>query len=347
MALAAQRDAEAVLAGFEDWLRSQHGPGSVQVVGHERPSVGFSSETFLVDVARGDGDDSRRERLVLKLPPPGPGAFPDYDFALQARVQEAAAAAGVPAPVPVQVEGDTHWVGAPFLVMPAVAGHIVSEIPVRDHWLTKATPERATLVHGRYIDIVADINRIDWRASGLAEIVPLRDNVAEIAAWRQYLDWYADGKVIAPVLVDALDWCETHRPITEPEPSLRWGDVRLGNVIFDDERAPVAVLDWEMASIGAAEHDLAWDLTLQATQDQLFGRTVPGFLARDAVVARYESRLGRPVRDLEWYETLAMVRSTAIMTRIAFLHELVGQPGPFPIADNPILAILQRRIADA
>ena len=38
-------------------------------------------------------------------------------------------------------------------------------------------------------------------------------------------------------LVDALDWCEAHRPSSEPEPSLLWGDVRLGNVIFDEARS--------------------------------------------------------------------------------------------------------------
>jgi len=347
VALATQRDAEAVLAGFSEWLCDQHGPGTAEVVGHERPTVGFSSETFLVDVVRVDVDGSRDERLVLKLPPAGAGCFPSYDFALQARAQETVAQSGVPAPVPVQVEQDARWVGTPFLVMPAIAGHIVAELPIRDHWLTKSAPELATRAHDRYIDVIADINGVDWRAGGLAGVLPMRDNSAEIAAWREYVKWYADGEVIVPALVDALDWCEAHRPVSEPEPSLRWGDVRLGNVIFDEERIPIAVLDWEMAAIGAAEHDLAWDLTLQATQDELFGRTVPGFLTRQAVIARYEDRLGRPVRDLGWYEILALVRSTAIMTRIAHLHGLAGQPGPFPIADNPILGILRRRIAAA
>ena len=150
-----------------------------------------------------------------------------------------------------------------------------------------------------------------------------------------------------PQLVEALDWCVAHRPASEPEASLLWGDVRLGNVIFDEDRAPVAVLDWEMATIGAAEHDLAWTRTLEATQDELFGRTVPGFFDHDAAVARYEARLGRPVQDFDWYEIFAMVRSTAIMTRVAHLRELAGQPELFPIADNPILQILTRRMAGA
>jgi aminoglycoside phosphotransferase (APT) family kinase protein len=228
--------------------------------------------------------------------------------------------------------------------MPAIEGHIIDEMPIRDHWLSKVEPERNTTVHSNYIDVVADIHRIDWRAAGLAEVVATRDNTAELGYWREYLTWYADGTALVPALVQALDWCEANRPPSQPEQSLLWGDVRLGNVIFNEQRAPVAILDWEMATIGAPEHDLAWALTLEAIQAELFQRTVAGFLDHEAAVARYEARLGRRVRDLAWYEIFAIVRSTAIMTRIAYLHERTGQPAIFPIGDNPVLGILARRI---
>lgn len=345
--MSARRDPEVVSAGLAAWLHEQDAASGPELIGYERPAVGFSSETFLVDIRRSDADGRRDERLVLKLPPPGPGIFPTYDFRLQARAQETVAAAGIPAPVPVLVEEDTRWVGAPFLVMPAIDGHIVDELPIRDHWLTKVEPRLNATVHGNYLDVIADINRIDWRAGAIADVLPGRDNSAELAYWREYLAWYADGTKLVPALNEALDWCEAHRPASEPEPSLLWGDVRLGNVIFDEERAPVAVLDWEMATIGAAEHDLAWTLTLESIQAELFKRTIPGFFDHDAAVARYETRLGRPVQDLAWYETFAMARSTAIMTRVAHLNDLAGRPVLFPIADNPILGILARRIAEA
>ena len=267
-----------MLGGFAAWLRERDPAGAPEVVGHERPSVGFSSETILVDVRRSGGGGPHDERLVLKLPPAGAGIFPTYDFALQARVQEAVVAAGIPAPAPVQVEDDTRWMGAPFLVMPAIDGHIVEEMPIRDRWLTKADPALSATVHSHYIDTIAAVHRLDWRAAKLDDVVPVRDNAAELAHWRAYLDWYAGGTVLVPRCVDALDWCVANRPATEPAPSLLWGDVRLGNVIFDEERVPVAVLDWEMATIGAPEHDLAWMLTLEATQAELFQRTVAGLL---------------------------------------------------------------------
>lgn len=370
------------LAGLAAWLDA-HGDGAAhEVVGVERPAAGYSSETALVDVRRtrspvaaspsgttvlsqettgwsqsGDGGDERDGggghpgadgevvRLVVKLPPPGPAIFPAYDFALQAAVQEAIAAEGIPAAVPAQSEANERWLGAPFLVMPALAGHIVGEVPALDRRLAAAGPEANRALHTRFVELVADVNRVDWRAAGLDEVLPPRDNTAELAYWRDYLDWYADGEVVVPALVDALDWCEAHRPAGEPEPSLRWGDVRLENVIVDDELRPVAVLDWEMASLGPAEHDLAWLTTLQATQDALVGRTVDGFLDLTEVVATFEGRLGRPVHDLAWYEALAALRSTAILSRIAHLNDERGEPNFFPIADNPLVDRLRAMTA--
>lgn len=338
---------ESVLAGLIAWLDDADASTNHEVVHCERPAVGYSSETLLVDVRRTDSTGAHDQRLVVKLPPSGPAIFDIYDFAMQARVQAAVAAAGIPAPDPAQSVADERWLGSPFLVMPAVDGHVLGEIAVFDKWFPRNDPARNAAVHGAYVDLVADIHRIHWQTSGIADVVPRRDNAAELAYWRDYLAWYDDGAVPVPALVEALDWCEAHRPPTEPPPSLLWGDVRLGNTIFDDTCRVVAVLDWEMATIGAPEHDLGWTLSLQTTQDQMIGRTVPGFLAHDGVVARYEARLGRHVQDLEWYEIFAMVRSTAIMTRISILNERRGKPSFLPIADNPILDLLTSRITGA
>ncbi len=155
--------------------------------------------------------------------------------------------------------------------------------------------------------------------------VPERDNEAELDFWADYLDWSSGGPPL-PALVDALDWCRAHQPATESEPVLLWGDVRLGNVIFGDDLAPLAVLDWDMASIGAPEHDVAWFTTLESTTRSLLGRHLDGFPDRDGTIAQYESLSGRTLRDFEWYEILAMVRSTAIMTRIGYLHRDAGLP---------------------
>jgi len=126
---------------------------------------------------------------------------------------------------------------------------------------------------------------------------------------------------------------------------LLWGDVRLGNVVFDPRRCvPKAVLDWDMASTGPAEMDVAWFLALDKLQADLTGMALQGFGTREETVKTAELRIGRVLSDLDWYEVLALVRASAISTRIAVLFERVGQTSMFTIGHDPALAAALGRI---
>ncbi len=150
-----------------------------------------------------------------------------------------------------------------------------------------------------------------------------------------------------PALAAALDWCRAHAPEREPaaRPVLCWGDVRFGNVVFGDDLRPRAVLDWDMTMIGSREHDVAWFTALMSTIVSMTGRRVEGFPDRDDTVARYEELTGRALHDFDWYETLALVRSTAIMTRIGYLARAAGDQQVMDIDDNPLLDLLRERTA--
>ena len=106
-------------------------------------------------------------------------------------------------------------------------------------------------------------------------------------------------------------------------------------MVIGDGLDPVAVLDWDMTTVGAPEHDLAWFTSLDLTMDHLFGRRPAGLPDRAATVAPFEEHSGRAVQDLEWYETLAMVRSTAVMTRIGYLRRRPGSPACCPSTTIP------------
>ncbi len=342
MTVAVGRDPAALAAGIGRWLAARRGIEGATVTRCEAADGGLSSDTLMVDAAAPTAGWS--EALVVRLAPLE-GIFPAYDLAVQARAQEVAAAHGVPTAVPAEYEADPEWLGAPFLAMPAVAGYVPGPLPLHDPWITESVGA-ATAVSETLVDLLAAIHGIDWRAERLT-VIPARDVDAELAYWTAYLDWYGDGAEPVPALTRALEWCGAHRPASDPPASLLWGDVRLGNVIFGADRRPAAVLDWEMTTVGAAEHDLAWYLTLAATQDELFGKTVPGFLDHDAVCARYEARAGRALQSLEWFEVFAMVRSIAIMSRVGLLAERRGDRPMLPLADNPLLDQLARRISTA
>jgi aminoglycoside phosphotransferase (APT) family kinase protein len=338
------RDPDELAAGLARWLEDRRGLAGAAVARCERASAGMSSETYLVDIRWTCEGREAEEALVLRLAPAGPGAFPEYDLAAQAAAQQVAAAHGVPTAVPARLERDPTYLGAEFLVMPMVAGHIPADAANHDPWITGSSAADQEGVFHRVLDVLAAVHAIPPDADGLDGTIAVRDVDDEIAAWRGYLDWYGDGAVLLPQLVDALDWCAAHRPPAEPEAALLWGDVRLGNLVFDDGRKVVAVLDWEMTTIGAPEHDVGWFLGLERVQEELLGARVAGFPPRDAAVAYYEQVAGRELVDLAWFEILALVRSAAIMTRLSYLRDPARVTAATAAAHNPLLGVLARRI---
>ena len=115
--------------------------------------------------------------------------------------------------------------------------------------------------------------------------------------------------------------------------------------MYDDDATLVALLDWELASIGPAEMDLAWYLALDELTAHYAGGTVPGFHDRADGIRLYERALGRAVVDLEWHEIFALVRSTAINDRQARIARSAGVDYPGGIGDdNPVLGWVDRKI---
>lgn len=325
MALTAERSLDEVRAGLQRWL----GRPVEQLT---RPSAGFSCDTVVVD-----------EELVVRLPPAGEGIFPTYDLAQQAAVQEACGRASVPVAVPCRVEVDPTYLGCTFAAMPFVRGAIPSDFTPTDPWLTSlATDADRRTVWDGFLDVLLAIHRTP--TDGLR----LRDGVAaELDAWERYLRWATDGAAV-PALAEVLRWCRANAPTSPPPSGLLWGDVRLGNVVFDEATLqPAAVLDWDMASAGPFELDLAWFLALEDVQRELTGMVVPGFGTRDEAIARAERGLGRQLHELPWYEVFALARASAVSTRIATLQQRSGGRSMFRIGEDPALAAAQKAMARA
>ena len=343
MALVSHREAKVVGAAVAAWMAERTNAVDMRVVAAEHPSVGYSSETVMVTLAWSTDNVPRREHheeIVVRLAPATPGVFRDYNLSEQVIAQRAAAAVGVAIATPELIT-DVEWLGVPFVVMPRVRGHIIGEVEAIDPWLLSLSVEERSEVHRGFVAATVATHRSDCAA---AAGVPQRDNTAELDFWDDYLMWSSGGSPVR-ALVAALAWCRSHQPTRESEPVLLWGDARLGNVIFDDALAPAAVLDWDMTSIGAPEHDVAWMTMLPSIMDTLLGSRLAGFPDRDATISSYEQMSGRVLCDMEWYETLAFVRSTAIFTRVGYLRIAAGLRSALPIDDNPMLDLLRERIS--
>jgi aminoglycoside phosphotransferase (APT) family kinase protein len=357
MGISRPRDLDALRQGLTAWLRRWRPEAvDVRVAPLAQPTTGLSSETVFVEVdwELGAGRGAEHSSAVLRLPPDEDGLFPTYDLAMQGRLQAALAGAGVRAVAPLAVEEDDAWLGAPFILMPRVAGRVVqAEQPyLRTGWLAEATPAGQAHLHGAVLDALASIHRLDWEALGLGAVLAARTAdhtagarlAAEVEYWARYLAWAGDGAA-PPVFDDGVAWLRAHLPVPEPPPSLLWGDVQLGNVLVDEDMDVAAVLDFEMASIGPAEVDVAWFLALHAMAAERCHRDLPGFPSRAATVAAYEVRLGRALDDLRWYEAFAALRSGAILVRAARLLARLGVDDSWLTTHNPTLDLLAGLIA--
>jgi aminoglycoside phosphotransferase (APT) family kinase protein len=278
--------------------------------------------------------------------PPSVPTWPSYDLEAQARVLEALAPTAIPVPRVIAFEADEHWLGAPFLVMSHEAGRVGGEVPAMEPWIVDAALDEQRGLHESFATMLAAIHRVDWRTTGLADAVRGGEasTADEVAWWKHYVEWAADGAP-TPALADAIVWCATTAPEHEPAASLCWGDARLGNILFSDDREITSVLDWEQATIGSAEMDLGWYLVLDQLTTHYTKQSVAGFLDRAAFVATYEAALGREVRGLEWHELFALTRSVAINERQARLAADAGVAYPgIAGMSNPVLRHLTKRI---
>jgi aminoglycoside phosphotransferase (APT) family kinase protein len=359
MGISEPRDLDALRDGLTRWVCS-HWPeaSDVAVAPLARPATGLSSETFFVELDWDPGAGSRagveHASWVLRLPPNGEGLFPRYDLAMQGRLQSLLARVGVPAVEPLAVEEDEDWVGASFLLMPRVAGRVVrADKPyLRTGWLADAPTDGQAKLHGEILDVLAQIHGLNWESLGCGAVLSARTGreddhgtsptpwlAAEVEHWARYLAWAGEGDAPS-VFGDGVEWCRANLPTHEPPASLLWGDVQLGNFLVDEDMGLSAVLDFEMASIGPAEVDLAWFVVLHEMSVVRCGGDLPGFPGRDVTIASYEARLGRPVADLRWYEAFAALRSGAILVRAARLLARLGVDDSWLTHENPTIDLL-------
>ncbi len=123
----------------------------------------------------------------------------------------------------------------------------------------------------------------------------------------------------SPLLADCFDWLADHFPDTTSPDALSWGDGRIGNMMFQDNRV-VAVLDWEMASVAPPEVDLGWmcylHLFFQDLATDLGVAGLPDMFRPTDVTDSYATFAGRRPEDLTWYLAFAAIRHGAIMRRV-------------------------------
>jgi aminoglycoside phosphotransferase (APT) family kinase protein len=296
---------------------------------------GHSNVTYLI--RRGATE------LVLRRPPRGPLPPSAHDVLREAQLLRAIETADVRTPCVLATCDDASVIGAPFYVMEKVEGDVLtSTIPA-----PLDTPAERRRAGEELVDALVEVHAVDWRARGLEGYGKPTGYLAR--QLRRFGGLWEHNKTRElPTLERVGAWLGEHLPESGPA-TIVHGDYRLGNTMFA-HGAParlVSIFDWELATIGDPLADVGYLVATYAEpgEDAADGTifsvasvtSAEGFPTRGELIARYEERSGRSMRDVRWYTTLALWKS-AIFLEGSYKRLLAGT------TDDPFFRTLDTRI---
>lgn len=322
MPIPKQRDPRVTARQLTDYLaRRITGSREVEVTKVAPPeATGFSSDTLIFDATWVDADGRHEKGMVARVRPTGYAVFPEYDIALQYNVVKALGEhTDIPVPKVYWMEEDESVLGSPFYVMEKIDGRIPGDNPPYHAagWVTEIAPAERTALWWDGLDVLARIHQLDWKRLGLGFLDRKQFGAVgleqQLNYYEHYFEWAKRDRE-NPIAAKAFDWLEKNRPAAT-HLGLCWGDSRIGNMIFKGGRC-MAVLDWEMVTLGDPLQDLAWWLFLDRHNSEGWGiPRLEGFPTREETVARYEKLTARTAETLPYYEIFAGFRFAVIMMR--------------------------------
>lgn len=264
--------------------------------------------------------DGRGRNYVLRRKPPGKLLASAHQVDREFRVLSAIEKTGFPAPCALALCTDDDVIGSMFYVMDCVDG-----INYWDQRMPGIDPDYRAAVYDSMNETLTKLHKIDYKAIGLADFGPEGSYVA-----RQVHRWTKQYRLSESTRIDIMErlieWMAANIP-AEAQTTLVHGDFRLDNMLFHpSEPRVVAVLDWEISTIGDPLADLGFNTHgWYVSPDLLNGfegidmaRELPGIPDIETYLAAYRRRMG--VETLEnwgFYVAYNLFRMAAIFQGIA------------------------------
>jgi aminoglycoside phosphotransferase (APT) family kinase protein len=265
---------------------------------------GQSNPTYHLRAASGE--------YVLRRKPPGKLLPSAHAIEREFRVIAALRGSGVPVPEALLLCEDPTVVGTPFYLMGYVPGRILPELG-----LPGLAPAERRALWDDAIGVLARLHRIDWRAVGLADF-GRPGNYYERQLHRWVGQYRASETETIPAVERLVEWLPAHVPADDAT-ALVHGDFRIGNtVVHATEPRIVAVLDWELSTLGHPLGDLGYLCTafrMPPGIDGFRGLDLAelGIPTEADVVRRYCELTGRDgIPGWEFYVAFALFRLAAI-----------------------------------
>ena len=298
----------------------------------ENISFGHSNEVHLIHF----GGNS----WALRRPPRGPLLPTAHDMMREYRVLKALQDTPVPVPRMYASCDDPSYIGAPFYLMEYMRGEVVRA----DNNNFVKTVELRRIVSRQMVEVLAALQNVDWRRAGLEGFGRSEGYLErQLKRWSDQLERTIPHTRPLPVMEQVKEWLQAHLP-ESPAPTIVHGDYKLDNLMFDPKTArAIAVLDWEMSTIGDPLADFGWMLSYWPDPDDKAGNvmtsmsTDEGWLTRREMLDLYENRTGRVMREFPFYQAFALFKLAIIMEG-SYSRFVRGQ------ADDPLFAGMKERV---
>lgn len=255
--------------------------------------------------------------IVLRKQPDGPLLPSAHAIDREYRVQEALSQSGFTVPRMLHFCTDPAIIGTPFYVMERLDGRVF-----HDCRLLEVAADERPVMYRAAAETLAQLHRVDWRAAGLADFGrPEGYFERQVARWSK--QWHLSRTRDIPEIDFLLQWLPRNMPAAGPA-TIAHGDYRIGNLMFHREEPKViAVLDWELATLGDPAADIAHFGMIWYSAPEEYGGLLGENLSAlrlptfEEFLATYEAAAKRQVGFVPFHMVFALFRFAVIFEGVA------------------------------
>lgn len=269
-------------------------------------------------------DDAAGRAWALRRPPLGHVMPTAHDMSREFTVMSGLGKVGYPVPAMRAFCDDGDVIGAPFIIMDFVSG---TSIATHEDALAISADQRSSASEC-LVEALVGLHSVDLAAAELETFGKHGGYLGrQVDRWAH--QWTLTKTRDLQTMDDLFQWLNAHRhSVDDTQCVLVHGDLRLDNILMNDTYdRPLAVVDWEMSTLGHPIADLAvslvyWSEPGDHLRDELpVARAVsnpPGFWSRSDLVERYVQGRDTSIADLDYATALACAKLAVIMESIHF-----------------------------
>lgn len=274
-------------------------------------SGGASNLTYLLQW--GDKD------VILRTSPRGANIKSAHDMGREYKVLSLLQPYFKFAPNPLLMCNDESIIGRPFYLMERVNGLIP-----RKSFPTPVSKIQAQKICKHLIDVHVQLHEIDIDKSGLVELGYPQGYISrQIKGWnKRYCNAQISNSLPATKL---MNWLDRNQP-KDDLASLIHNDYKLDNIVLSEQKPTqiIAVLDWEMTTVGSPLMDLGCSMAYWVEKDdsasmqaiRMMPTHIDGMMTRDEIVRYYAKKRNLTIDDFDYYYVFGLFRLAVIVQQI-------------------------------